>query len=80
MHILLRVHDLDLFPQLGNDGARSPAVFKCEILHVKKRKKKKRKRNQAALSISQLTSTVAMSKTQWQKLLCTQMWYTVFTS
>lgn len=48
MHILLRVHDLDLFPQLGNDGARSPAVFKCEILHVKK--KKKRKRNQAALS------------------------------
>lgn len=76
MHILLRVHDLDLFPQLGNDGARSPAVFKCEILHVKKKKK----RNQAALSISQLTSTVAMSKTQWQKLLCTQMWYTVFTS
>lgn len=40
MHILLRVHDLDLFPQLGNDGARSPAVFKCEILHVKKKKKK----------------------------------------
>lgn len=32
MHVLLRVHDLDLLPQLRNDGARPPAVFQCQIL------------------------------------------------
>lgn len=52
MHILLRVHDLDLFPQLGNDGARSPAVFKCEILHVKKKEKKEKEIKQLHRSVS----------------------------
>lgn len=32
MHVLRRVHDLDLLPQLGDDGARPPAVFQSQIL------------------------------------------------
>ncbi len=36
VHVLLCVHDLDLLPQLRNDGARPPAMFQSQILQNKK--------------------------------------------
>lgn len=33
VHVLIRVHDLDLLPELGDDGARPPAVLQSQVLH-----------------------------------------------
>lgn len=35
MQVLLSVHDFDLLPQLGDDGARPPAMFQRQILQIK---------------------------------------------
>lgn len=32
VQVLLSVHDFDLLPQLGDDGARPPAMFQRQIL------------------------------------------------
>lgn len=42
VRILLRVHDLDLLPELGDDGARPPAVLQRQVLHREKGGKARR--------------------------------------
>lgn len=55
MHVLLRVHDLDLLPQLRDDGACPPAVFQRQVLQ-------KNLKKGPELSINQEFSCVRVSQ------------------